>query len=101
MTKAILVIDMPNDCLYCPCMRHNIEDDGTMWDDCKVALRPLTVEERDNKPTWCPLIEMPKKIEYSLLFDTDEINGEHKPNTNFYTKIGYNACVDEILGEKE
>ena len=59
--KAVLVIEMPHDCVYCPCWRGG--NDEFPFDDCTALQRPLTVEERDNKPDWCPLKPMPEKRE--------------------------------------
>jgi hypothetical protein len=58
--KAILMIDMPHDCVYCPCWRGG--NDEFPFDDCTALQRPLTVEERDNKPDWCPLKPLPNAI---------------------------------------
>lgn len=51
--KAILVIDMPNDCVYCPCWR--VGSDEFPHSDCTAMQRPLTDEEEMNRPSWCPL----------------------------------------------
>lgn len=83
--KSILVIDTPKDCLYCPCFR--ARDESFNFDDCKLALRPLTVDERDNKPNWCPLKPLPQKEDDLRYFDS-------------YSE-GWNDCLDKILGEKE
>lgn len=51
--KAILVIDTPKDCLYCPCYDQDTEFG---FEQCKVLLRSFeSADERDNKPDWCPL----------------------------------------------
>ena len=81
--KAILVIDdMPNDCLKCPCYRQT-RDDG-LFEDCKAVLRPLSPAERDEVPEWCPLKPMPKKIPFDEAFKMED-----------YTD-GWNACLEEI-----
>ena len=58
--KAILVIkEMPKDCVYCPCWRGG--NDDFPFDDCTAMQRPLTVDERDSKPDWCPLKPLPDR----------------------------------------
>lgn len=92
MTKAILIIDMPIDCLYCPCYRQT-----EYMEDCKAMVRPLTVGERDNKPSWCPLKPIPKKLLILGHYQDNELlNSEEVA----YAK-GRNDLLDEILGGKE
>lgn len=80
--KAILVIDMPEDCRECPvqsCVFCQAKDGGKSICDIKI------------KPDWCPLKPMPKK---------QALNGGL---TEFQmgARSGYNLCIDEILGDKE
>ena len=76
--KAVLIIDMPNDCYGCPCY---YEDS----DQCEVLFKKIEVY--DKKPSWCPLRPLP-----------------HKLQADWYTdgyKEGFNACLAEITGETE
>lgn len=52
--KAILVVDMPECCLDCPCSGFTI---GTPTSDiCEIVDRKLSKENMENKiPNWCPL----------------------------------------------
>lgn len=87
MSKAVLVMDMPESCPDC----RFFESD---WKECyaisKRYNRDVMTEEA--KPNWCPLRELPEKR---------EIN--HNKNhyiSNFWTEakgVGWNACLDEIL----
>ena len=88
MSKAVLVIDMPERCLDCPL---GYEDDYGDW--C-IASVGETGEHRDiyqqvhnklTRPDWCPLKPLPKK-KPSL----DE------PMKNLIWE-GYNNCIDDIL----
>ena len=76
-TKAILVIDMPTNCIDCP-----VRCDGYTPNE--------FIEKSNKKPSWCPLRPMPKK-QYSSEKDeyVDLLNE------------GWNRCLDEIMGEKE
>lgn len=84
--KAILIMDMPSSCRgchimftedaftnYCPCNR----------DDVTAYIR------NDTKPDWCPLRPAPEKRQ-----TTDDF-------WEMCADIVRNACIDEILGDKE
>lgn len=80
--KAILVLDeMPSSCLQCEL---STDDDFTCF--CVVNSTECSTIKR---PDWCPLKPLPDK----------------KPHTEdvleVFTNTGYNACIDEILGDKE
>lgn len=75
--KAILVLDeMPENCFKC-----KLQD----WANCRIVKGCHTGNTR---PDWCPLNPMPEKPDYPPI------------NENSYV-AGYNACIDEILGDKE
>lgn len=86
--KAILVIDMPSNCLDCPC-----EYDYLV---CKAINHKLDYVCADNaRPSWCPLKPLPPKLDandwhrmFSGLFSEREAKGH-----------GWNACLKEITGE--
>lgn len=87
MSKAILVMDMPNNCKECElyvCYRQYAGDKG----DCFCG---MTKKDADfnNRPKSCPLRELPQKKKANT-------------NTTAYDKavqIGYNTCIDAILKE--
>ena len=88
MSKSILVIDTPENCDECRLMREHF-DHGYGWikecvgsgiDDCIVFERKLE--------DYCPLKPMPEKKK--TLDDIYAGSGFDR---------GYNACIDEILGE--
>lgn len=72
--KAILVIKMPKNCHDCPLNSHTDFDFDVCW-----------VTQKD--PSWCPLKPMPKKYELTT------------EKGNRYA-VGWNDCIDEILGEE-
>lgn len=83
--KAILVVDMPKSCEDCDCS----------FDDTDYGLFCLPLKRdifgRDEKPSWCPLKTLPRKL------DTQEDVSWYNAN-----KIdGWNDCLNEILGEEE
>jgi hypothetical protein len=107
--KAILVLEMPENCLECPfrykseemflgnftyqsLFRCKFEPEGLCEDDGDtVYLNDIMMK---SKPDWCPLKPMPEKI---------QVCGKYPQPDGIVPscKIGYNACIDEILGDKE
>ena len=77
--KAILVLDeMPKNCFKC-----KLQD----WANCRIVKGCHT---GDTRPDWCPLKPIPKKKEKAT-----------KSESVACFNMGYNACIDEILGDKE
>lgn len=102
MSKAILVMDMPESCFYCDCChtkdydyRHKI--DGEKF--CGIENMEVSRYYRQAyddiyvKPDWCPLKELPEKYDMDNVACDRDYDGEYE--------YGYNACINEILGEKE
>lgn len=81
MSKAILVMDMPESCRDCPIR--------SLSDDCQVAGRYVQeYRYNKNKPDWCPLREMPERKN-----GTDYLNEVyHHPAFD----CGWNACLNRI-----
>lgn len=71
-------MDMPKNCLNC-----KLQD----WANCRIVKRCHTGGTR---PDWCPLKPIPEKKK-----------GGTKDILEIFCNIGYNACIDEILGDKE
>lgn len=98
MAKAILVIDMPKDCLHCQ-LRKVIHIDGKYYQHCGLDTNGYCLEtffkENDLKDGFksehCPLKEVPKNKNRSKVVG-DYMRGRCD---------GYNACVDEILKGSE
>ena len=84
MAKAVLVMDMPDDCPMCKFF----DLDG----QCHAvdAENPWSTDPDKAKPDWCPLRELPEKKERRV--------GEH--GERMY-RAGFNACLDEILKERK
>ena len=84
MSKSILIIDTPEDCYGCNLCR---EDNQTYRPYCSIVYRDIFYTHE--KPNWCPLKPIPKKIE-----GYDSIKqqwGEYED--------GWNHCVDSILND--
>lgn len=84
--KAILVIDkMPNSCNECEvrCTGYTAKD---------------YAEKGIKRPSWCPVKPLPEKKELANYLPFDD----YPQQTRFMDYVnGYNACIDEIMGEKE
>ena len=80
MSKAVLVIDTPNNCSECPCC------DGIECGNKYKGYVDGHLEWNSGRPSWCPLRPLP--IKYGA--DIDEPYA-----------LGYNACIDAITGETE
>ena len=89
--KAILVLnEMPKNCLECPLGKNmNIAIETCI--QCPLG-KCVIDEEVMTRPDWCPLKELP-----------DKITSWKGKSTNYQQghRDGYNACIDEILGDKE
>ena len=87
--KAILVLEMPKNCLECPLGKNM----SIAIETCiKCPLGKCAIDaETEIRPDWCPLKPMPvKKEKHNAM-----------PFEIKHYIDGYNACIDEILGDKE
>lgn len=89
MAKAVLVMDMPECCVDCCC--------GYFERYAKELnlVCGATGEDANNveKPDWCPLRELPEKI--------PELKSGYKDLNTSIRRVGWNACLDEILKERK
>lgn len=85
MSKAILVIDMPESCSKCP-LFHGFYTDMTCGANNYGIDYPYP---KDFRQDWCPLMSAPKEQE---IWYGDDSNDWDK---------GYNACLREIVGEQD
>lgn len=86
MAKAVLLIDMPDDCTMCKFW--NAEDDECY----ATGSEELSLGDFEKtKPDWCPLLELPEK--------KDENSPERVEYGNFGIGYlaGFNDCLDKIL----
>lgn len=82
MSKAVLVMNMPECCADCPCSF--FERDNPILN----LICGVTQEDAYNvgKPDWCPLRELPEKRERGV--------GEHGERM---FRAGFDACLNEIM----
>ena len=88
MSKAILVMDMPDSCMGCNLLYCDAENNS---ESCQAREKSRIVDlENEDKPDWCPLREMPEEREENHI-------GTYEYNFN----EGWNACIDAIGGGDE
>lgn len=89
MAKAILIMDMPEDCKQCVFCRGlnacKLKKYLVRDKICTVYTVDKQIME-GGKPDWCPLRELPEKSDHP----------EHCDNGRF--DAGWNACLDSIEG---
>ena len=100
-SKSILVIDTPKNCAECKL----IHLQGIGESICNAV-------DWSRRPSWCPLRPLPDKMEVKVekiedimhtelqLTDifSNKIMAEVKFETDKLIALGYNACIDEIVG---
>ena len=96
--KAISVIDMPKKCVEC-----SLANRDTIVEFCKITGKEIPIifssneEYEEIRNDDCPLKPMPQR-RYSL--ECGDSDGNRWKEPSEYDN-GYNACIDEILGEEE
>lgn len=92
MSKAVLVMDMPESCENCVCKYPSYKDDALY--DCSIIGKtvPINGGRYGKKPDWCPLRELPEEKESDPVMDHD---------IDFGSAIGWNACLEAITRESE
>lgn len=95
MSKAILVIDMPVNCIRCPCLHRDADD----W----CAVTGNVIYSPSNRDKCCPLKPAPEKIDVPDFDNTIKAESDNAYEVGAYMydrghHRGYNICIDKILG---
>lgn len=91
MSRAVLIMDMPESCSACPLLLKVTQKD--------LGLCLVTPPKDDNEPMptnrsdWCPLRPIPEKIMEPI--DSDDVGKDYSAGT----MDGWNACIDAIGGD--
>lgn len=99
--KKILILDVDS-CYFCPCSSAEVGWLGNITRSlCQAKGKENTVymDAVSGVPEWCPLKPMPQKKKHSEQEDTAE--DDYEDEYDYWEIEGYNACLDEILGETE
>lgn len=90
MSKAVVVIDIPNSCSTCKIVLPGIDGYYCPFEPILIANRSAMSKRMD----WCPLRPLPEKKK-----TRDAI--QYRGLAEEYRKEGWNECLEEITGEKE
>ena len=94
MAKGIIVVDMPETCRHIRGEKEKGCPFGGMV--CQVTQRDvMEYLVKGSKPDWCPIKEIPARLEEIKLTNTK--NGHKMEGFS----IGFNACLDEIEGKMQ
>ena len=86
MSKAVLVMDMPERCADCPLR----SSEKTSYVCCYLTLKNISsTDYYDKKPDWYLLRELPEKI--------PDLEHGYENVEKSIIRIGWNACLDMIL----
>ena len=101
MAKAMLIMDMPSSCDKC-----ELKVLPNPWSFMICGKTKKHIESGNQRPTWCPLREVPSKHEdghtVKVAIENDCYDGfEYERAYCDGKDAGYNACIDEILGGAE
>ena len=101
MSKSVLVIDTPENCLdcqFCYELGEGVEAYCSIMndDEDKSLMKEIDCEYGycQGKPDWCPLKPLPERKNF-----VNSTNGI-EANANVYS-AGWNGCIDAITGEVE
>ena len=97
MSKAILIIDMPECCKDCMCYTL-----GSKNNFCEITR--FAIFDNTTKPDYCPLKPVPEKIDIPDWDDSIKAKNKNAEEVGAYMYDrghyrGYNICIDEILGK--
>lgn len=95
MSKSMYIMNTPKSCNEC---RFNYEED---WCEiCILANRAtFTYCKTDTKPDWCPLKQVPDRIDLNQYVDNTSCGLDSI--VAYQYAQGWNNCIDKILEEKE
>lgn len=96
MNKEILIIDVPAKCIDCPICASYQESAFSYREYWCTAAENRDVEP-ENKPIWCPLKDLPKKVQS---FECEELCDAEDWYDSGYA-AGWNACIDKILNKQK
>lgn len=90
MSKSVLVLDTPENCISCSISR-DCSDILETCTFCPITGKCVLDKEAETIPDWCPLKPLPEKMD-SLYFT----RGGKSPDY----KMGWNDCLNAIKGDE-
>lgn len=90
MSKAVLVFDMPENCINCKIgVNRSIPIEVCI--QCPITGKCTIDVETESRPDWCPMKELPEMCRIT------GASGQTKDYVNGY-RTGWNDCIDIITG---
>ena len=94
MSKSIIMVDTPEDCHKCKfCYSHRACMLKTYDSGCCCGGKIMEDIPDSGIPNWCPLAEIPDRLEAHYQEDGTIRNDD----TKSWFAIGWNACLDRII----
>lgn len=88
MSKAVLVMNMPESCFGCNFMYCDEESDT---ETCQAMETARDIDLIEDRPDWCPLRELPEKM--------PDLEHGYENVEKSIIRTGWNACLDAIAKE--
>lgn len=97
MSKGIIVFDIPEKCNQCRFWFSK----ATLPAEYRCTAKQKELETITDKPSWCPILEMPKKRDYKGPDAVVGFSAHDRADVAIHEagKLGWNSCIDEILRE--
>lgn len=102
MSKAVLIVEMPGRCMDCP-LEFGVEGQ-IMANICRGYEKYRFNPDHSKKPDWCPLREVPEKIEIDRMRQ-EAIENDCYDISNGIDEayiqgkcVGWNTCISSIEG---
>lgn len=98
MSKAMLIMDMPSCCSNC-----ELKVLPNPWSFMICGKTKKHIDTSNQRPKWCPLREVPSKrekghcLKVAIENDCYDDTVQDDAWCEGYD-VGYNACIDEMLG---
>lgn len=99
MSILIKGMGMPKNCIYCPMSHWNKLDEIT---GCEIVIGKKYVDKSDtgfwqeDRPKWCPLVEIPK---HGRLIDADKLKADNPRHMNADVPYVTEVTVEEIIDD--
>lgn len=94
MSKSVLVLDTPENCISCSISR-DCSDILETCTFCPITGKCVLDKEAETIPDWCPLKPLPEKMKVTGIYNYAYLEAGGKPPSY---KIGWNDCIDAIAG---
>ncbi len=95
MSKSVLVLDTPENCISCSISR-DCSDILETCTFCPITGKCVLDKEAETIPDWCPLKPLPDKMKLTGVYGREYFQSNGKMPSY---KIGWNDCVNAITGE--